>query len=256
MTQTEHIAEEIHAAFRAGSDWPLPSAFIAGLGTAAAYEIQRGFVARRLQDDAIAGFKAGATAPAGQRAFGLEGPFCAVLLASGRRVDGVTIAASDFRNLLLETELCFRLAAAISAPIEHADALRDLVDGCAPAIELADAGGFGAARFTGNDLIAGNGASAAYLLGAPVDWRSPDMDRTSVSFFRDGQLLHQAVTGEIMGGQWQALRWLVNAVLELGYPVQAGHLFLTGSLGRPHPAQPGHYLADYHEFGRIGFEVV
>lgn len=256
MNQHDEIGQQMHAAFIAGNDWPLPSAAIPDLSAAGAYEIQRAFVARRLRNDSIAGFKAGATAPPAQQAFGLAEPFCAILLASGSRPNGATVAAGDFRKLVLETELCFRLAAPIHAPIDDPDALHDYVDGCAPAIELADIGGYGEASFTGNDLIAGNGASAAYMLGAPIDWRSMGLDSAPVTFTHNDQVLHEAVTGELMGGQWQALRWLVNAIVERGYPIQAGHLFLTGSLGRPQPARPGRYLADYGELGRIGFEVV
>ena len=256
MSQANHIARAMYESLSAGEDWPLPSQAIADLNTEIAYEIQSEFVAQRLQGDSVAGFKAGATAQSAQQAFGLDGPFFGVLLASGSRTDGAVIAAADFGNLLLETELCFRVGVEIKERIDDVGALRAFVDGCFPAIELADAGGYGAAKFTGDDLIAGNGASAAYMLGDPIDWRSPDLDRMPVTFSRDGQVLHEAISGEIMGGQWQALMWLVNATLDLGYQVQAGHLFLSGALGRPHPGQPGRYLADYGAFGRIDFEVV
>ncbi len=256
MTQSNDIAQEMYASVLAGADWPLPSQAIEALDADTAYQIQREFVARQLQADVIAGFKAGATAVPAQRAFGLDAPFTGVLLASGRRPNGAVVAMTDFRRLLLETELCFRLGSSINARVGSVDALRECVDGCFPAIELADAGGFGSAKFTGPDLIAGNGASAAFMLGDEPDWRSLELDRQAVSFSRDGQILHEAMTGDVMDSQWQALLWLVNSVVDLGYEVEAGHLLLSGSIGAPHPAQPGQYLADYGALGQIAFEVV
>lgn len=187
MTKTSDIAGAMHEAAAVGNDWPLPSAAMDGFDVAAAYEVQREFVVRRLGSDSIAGFKAGATAVPAQQAFGLEAPFVGVLLASGQRPVGGSVAAADFGQLLLETELCFRAGSAINSRLKDVDSLRACIDGCFPAIELADAGGYGKAKFTGPDLVAGNGASAAYMLGAEPDWRSADMDRVPVSFARDGQ---------------------------------------------------------------------
>ena len=264
MTQSNSIAQAMYESFAAGAHWPLPSAAIAGLNAAVAYDVQREFVARRLEGDAIAGFKAGATAIPAQQAFGLDGPFTGVLLASGLTANGATVVAADFGRLLLETELCFRAGSSIDQPINDVQELRERIDGCFPAVELADAGGFGAAKFTGPDLIAGNGASASYMvesmvgsmIGDELDDQTVDLDQVTVSFSRDGETLHEAVSGNLMGGQWQALLWLVNAVVALGYVVQPGHLLLTGALGSPHPAQPGRHVADFGVCGQIAFEVI
>ena len=94
------------------------------------------------------------------------------------------------------------------------------------------------------------------MLGDQSDWPSPAIDELGVSFSRDGQVLHEALSGDLMGGQWQALLWLVNTVIDLGYELRAGHLLLTGSLGSPHPAQPGRYVGDYGPFGQIAFDVL
>ena len=256
MTRSQDVARAMVASRERGEDWPLPSQVIEGLDAATAYEIQRELVARRLESDAIAGFKAGATAAPAQQLFGLTEPFCGVLFASGRRAMGAPIAAADFRNLVLETELCFRIGRAIPERPRDVGALRDHVDACFPAIELADPGGYGPVKFTGPDLIAGNGASAAYLPGAASEWRSVDLDDVGVHFSLDGQVLHEAVSGDLMGGQWRALSWLVEAVLDRGYELREGQLLLTGSLGSGHPGRPGHYVADYGALGEIAFDVV
>ena len=142
MTQSKTIAQAMFESYSAGEDWPLPSQAIPGMNAGIAYQIQHAFVAHHLQSDTIAGFKAGASAVPAQQMFGLDGPFCAVLLAAGNRPDGGSIAGSDFRSLMLETELCFRVGKNIGEPIGDVDALKQHIDGCFPAIELADTGGY------------------------------------------------------------------------------------------------------------------
>lgn len=256
ITESSRLARAMYESGLVGVDWPLPSQELEDLDTAGAYRIQHDYVAELLRTDVIAGFKAGATALPAQQAFGLNAPFAGVLLAGGRRSLGASVKTTDFRRLVLETELCFRTGVTIGERVDGVGALRDCIDGCFPAIELADVGGYGRARFTGLDLIAGNGAAAGYLLGDEPDWRTMDLDALTVTFSREGQTLHEAISGDLMEGQWRALLWLVNTVVGLGYEVQAGHLLLSGSLGSPHPAEPGRYLGDFGGFGQIAFEVI
>ena len=233
MTQSKDIARAMYESHVGGEDWPLPSQAIEGLDAATAYEIQREFVAQRLVADEIAGFKAGATAAPAQQALGLEAPFTGVLFASGRRANGASIAATGFRRLVLEAELCFRIGRAIGQRLHDADALREYVDGCSPAIELADVGGYGAAKFTGPDLIAGNGASAAYLLGPESDWRSPGIDELEVMFHEE--LIDQVPPIEEQGIPPEEIT-IAELLAEHGYHnVMLGKWHLGSAEGkRPH----------------------
>ena len=58
-----------------------------------------------------------------------------------------------------------------------------------------------------------------------------------------------------MQGQWHAVTWLVNALLELGYPLAKEHLLMTGSIGALHPGKPGEYRAEYGQLGNIEFNL-
>ena len=48
---------------------------------------------------------------------------------------------------------------------------------------------------------------------------------------------------------------MLNEARERGLEVEDGMLFITGACGGIHPAVPGHYVADYGDFGRIEFTV-
>ena len=203
----------------------------------------------------VAGYKSAANAEALQRMLGLGGPIIGVLFAAGERDAANAIARSGYRTLLLETELGFRAARRINVPVKSIPELRAATTTCTPMIELADPG-YDRTRMTGTDLIAANSASAGFIRGRAKSVGEIALDEVSVQFRRDGETLHKARSGDLMGSQWEALKWLVNRVIELGYVVEPGHLLMTGSLGPAHPAVPGNYVADFGELGAIEFDVV
>ena len=76
-----------------------------------------------------------------------------------------------------------------------------------------------------------------------------------VALQHDGATLHEAQASDLLGDQWQALLWLVNRVVELGYVIELGQLLLTGALGPAHPAKQGDYVATFTGMGEIRFRV-
>jgi 2-keto-4-pentenoate hydratase len=251
----KRLAGTLHQAYVVGEPLPVPSGTGQTLALADAYAVQHEYVQLRLAEETVAGFKAGATAPAPQKAFGLTEPITGVLFRSGDRKPGTTLRLSDYRALMLEAELGFRIGKAVRQVPRDVDALREHIDACMPMVELADIP-FGGAKFTGPDLIAGNSASRAYIVGPEPDWRSVNINAVQVRFSRDGVTLHEAPASDVMGDQWQALLWLVGRIVEQGYPLEPGHILMTGSIGAAHPGKPGSYLADFGTFGQVGFEVV
>lgn len=249
------LAGTLHEAYAAGEPLPVPSGTGQTLALADAYAVQHEYVRLRLAAEAVAGFKAGATAPAPQKAFGLTEPITGVLFHSGHRRPGATLRLSDFRALMLEVELGFRVGKTIHNVPSDVDALREHIDACMPMVELADIP-YGSAKFTGPDLIAGNSASCAFIAGPEPDWRGEDINAVQVRFTRDGEPLHEAPASDVMGDQWQALLWLVGRIVDQGYALEPGHILMTGSIGAAHPGEPGSYLADFGTFGQVGFEVV
>jgi len=253
MTDVDAIARRFLVAHRANEPYEAPSAAVA-LTIDEANAVQRAFNALR-SDDKVVGYKSAANAQALQQMLRLTGPITGVLFACGDRSADAGIKRSDYRTLLVETELGFRAARRINAPVKSIPELRAATTTCTPMIELADPG-FDRTRMTGTDLIAGNSASAGFIRGRARSVGDVALDQVRVQLRRDGETLHQASSGDLMDGQWEALKWLVNRVIELGYVVEPGHLLMTGSLGPAHPAAPGKYSADFSELGVIEFEVV
>lgn len=231
-----------------------PTTKLGGFDTRGAYRIQHAYVAQLAASDGIAGYKSALTAAAMQRANGLSEPITGVLMSSGARGAGASIASSDYRMLLLETELAFRLKTPVTSPISDVSQLRAVVGGCAPAIELADPG-FGATKFRGEDLIATNSASAGWIEGETREVDDLDLNAQTVRFYRDDELLHEAESRVVLDDQWQALLWLINQTIAQGYEIAPSHLLLTGAIGGAHPGKPGHYRAQFGDLGELSFRV-
>ncbi len=261
MTISKHersaIASGFMTALRANTFYVPPSAACTAddpLSMADAMAMQRGFVELHAAIDDVAGYKSAANAQGLQTALGLSEPIVGALFARGERKGGDHIERTAYRTLLIETELGFRVARKIDARVESVAELRTAMSTCVPMIELADPG-FGRARFTGLDLIAANSASAGYICGKPHMADQIDVNGLQVRLSRDGTTLHEAQSGDLMGDQWQALLWLVNKVINAGYVIKPGMLFMTGALGGAHPASSGEYLAEFGVVGEVRFHV-
>ena len=76
-----------------------------------------------------------------------------------------------------------------------------------------------------------------------------------VSLTCEGTTLLQGETGEVLAGQRHALAWLINQVLLRGYSIEAGQIFMTGSIGGMYPAKPGNYRADFGLLGTLEFSI-
>jgi 2-keto-4-pentenoate hydratase len=239
------IASGFARAQAANATYTPPSAALQrALTLPEAYAVQRAFVAVRGERGQVVGYKSAANAPALQQRLSLATPIVGALFANGARANGASVNVADFRTLLIETELGFRTAREIEAPVKSLAELRNAISTVTPMFELADPG-FGRAPMTGTDLVAANAASSGYVCGPALPALAVDMNATRVRLTKDGTTLHEAEGRDLMGDQWEALRWLVNTVLAEGYAIEPGQLLMTGALGGAHPASPGRYRAEF-----------
>ncbi len=261
QTDLQTITGGFLAALRANALYVAPSATFSATSAAAsplsmadAVALQREFVELRSTIDKVAGYKSAANAAALQTALGLSEPIVGALFAGGERASGARIDRAAYRTLLIETELGFVLGKAIQTRLTSVDELREAVTSCVPMIELADPG-FGRTRFNGLDLIAANSASAGFIRGTPQQAAQVEVNDISIRLSHGTTTLHEAQSRDLMGDQWQALLWLVNKVIDTGYQIHPGQLFMTGALGGAHPAAPGEYLAQFGPLGEVSFSV-
>jgi len=249
------VAQKIEAAFFAATPFPYASQEIEGLTVDQAYEIQAEITKlRAAKGDMVMGYKNGLSSKKVQIKFGVDGPIVAPLYKSTFRWPGV-LYMKNYVRMFVEPEIGYRLKREITTPIEDIESLKKAVDIVFPAIEVPDIGFTDLKQATGTDIIAINSAEKKILVGKAVGVRAYDLDAVTVKLFHNGQEITSGVGSNAPGGQWEALKWTVNAALAKGGKVKAGDAFITGILVKLMAGKPGTYRADYGDFGSIEFEV-
>lgn len=230
------LAEAMAASIRAGAPLPkLPPA----LGLDAAYALQRAVVAA-VAGDAVAGLKAGMTAAAGQKQFGLTHPLIGCLYAAGRLQPGAAFDSAP--GVSLECE--------IGVVVDGYGAPKT----AGPVIEVPRMAFADAEDRTGANLVACNIAADRFIVGRQHPWRDSYGD-VGITLRRDGETVVSASASDALGGPHAALAWMLDEARARGIAVEDDMLLITGACGGIHAAAPGGYVADYGGLGRIDFTV-
>lgn len=210
-----------------------------GLDLDRAYEIQKALVAQ-VAAGSLAGLKAGMTAAAGQKAFGLTHPLIGSLYEAGRLTPGASIASGP--GISLECE--------IGIVVDGSGAPRS----AGPVIEVPRMAWGDPADASGINLTACNIAADRFIVGEQLPVRDDYAD-IEVTLTRDGDPVCQAPATDALGGPLESLAWMLNEASVRGLEFEDGMLFITGALGGIHPAEPGSYVADYGALGIIEFTI-
>ncbi len=218
------------------------------LTLADAYDIQHQYV--MLRKEPICGFKAALTAPAAQQAMAINTPIVGALFAAGEVNRQHPISLQT--EVLLETEIGYRTATAITEPVSP-DTVLQFMRCCLPLIELASPNL--ATKPNGLDLVATNSASHQFVCGTEQDIDGHVLDALAVSLKREDEILLSGHSNEVLGGQREALAWLVNETLARGYGIDADFLLMSGSIGGMAPASSGSYTADFGALGSLSFSI-
>ncbi|MCY4127766.1 MAG: hypothetical protein OXG15_00860 [Gammaproteobacteria bacterium] len=232
----EEFASALAGAIRNRDSFPaMPS----DLSLDDGYEIQKQVV-EAVADGAIAGWKAGMTAPAGQAAFGLKHPLIGSLYGWGRLENGASIEMVP--GIKLECEIGITIDANGNAK------------SAGPVIEVPRMMWNSPDDAKGSNLTATNIAAYHYIVGEQQPIRD-DYEQLSVSLTRDGETVCEASLSDALGGPKQALQWMLSEASVRGMTPTDGMLLITGACGGIHDGEPGSYVADYGPLGTIEFTI-
>ena len=252
----QRVVTAVSDASRRSEPLPLPHRIDETLTIESAYRIQERLVRKKLDGAPPAGFKAGLTTTQSQSRFRASAPIAGVLLPGASLPVGSTLRLSELRGLTIETEVAMRIGTPIDRPVRDIAALREHMDGIAPAIELPTLFYHTPAEINAIDLVATNVAAAHYIAGEFVAPEVRDPNDASPRLTCEGKEASRGEAREAMGDQWRAALWLVNTLVDRGWTLERGQVLLTGTLGRMVSASAGDCSADYGSWGTIGFHIV
>lgn len=238
---------------------PLPvlSAYGIGLTLGDAYAVQKLVIQRLAGSRAVGGFRAALTRPRAQVAFDVREPVTGVILKGGILRGEPALSLRQLPGLTIAPGLGFVLRKRIAEPLASADGVEALVSAVFPIIDLSNPDFEREGRVSGADLVAGNAAFGRVLLGKPLPDTHPDtFNGVLVELTHQSQVIDRGRGVNLMGDQRNALRWLINTLLQQGWELSPGTLLVTGGLSDPVSAKPGEYTARYWGQGELSFRVI
>lgn len=209
--------------------------------------------ARRADGRRIVGHKIGLTSPVVQQQLGVDQPDFGVLFDDMACAEHAPIDIDRLLQPRIEAEVAFVLGADLDGPDIGIAQARAAVAEVVAALEIVDS------RITGWDIslvdtVADNASSGLYVLGAhrvplgDTDLRAIDMTMTD----HTGAAVSTGSGAACLGDPLAALVWLARTTRDLGAPLRAGDLVLSGALGPMVPVWPGGtYRAELSGLGTV-----
>lgn len=203
-----------------------------------AYEVQELVISQRESaSNPRVGRKVGLTSVAVQKQLGVDRPDFGVLLADMDVSDLAVIPTGGLIAPRIEAEVAFVLG----ADITDADpaAVRAAVASARPALEIVDS------RITDWDIsivdtVADNASSALYVLGpAALPLSEVVPAQVELTMTVDGDVASTGNGAACLGDPLLALEWVARTAIELGRPLRAGEVVLSGALGPMVPFTAG-----------------
>ncbi|MFD1539127.1 2-keto-4-pentenoate hydratase [Nonomuraea guangzhouensis] len=233
-----HAADRLAEAVRLGK----PCAPVRDMISTAAegYAVQKIHTRRALDEGRrLVGKKIGLTNPLVQKKFGIDEPDYGMLFADMSYLDGLPVPVERFLQPRAEAEVALVFGHdLIGGPFTVADVIR-AVEFALPAIEIADSR-IADWDITIADTIADNASAGAFVLGStPSSLMGLDLRRAAMTMTRRGQEVSTGSGAACLGHPLNAAVWLAGRLGRTDYPLRAGDVVLTGSLGPVVPIEPG-----------------
>lgn len=204
-----------------------------------AYAVQKTLTRRRLDAGArLIGRKIGLTSAAVQAQIGVDRPDFGVLFDDMHFTHGAVVPYSRLLQPKAEAEVAFVLGSDI-LDASSADSVRHAVELAYPALEIVDSR-IAQWQIGITDTVADNASSGVFVIGE-VGFTLDDFEPSDVvmTMRRNGEIVSSGTGRDCLGDPLAALAWLAGTALDIGSPLRAGDIVLSGALGPMVPVLPG-----------------
>lgn len=220
---------------------------------AKAYAIQNINTNLRLDTGArIVGKKIGLTSKAVQKQLGIDQPDFGILFNDMEILNGDSLSVKELMQPKAEAEIAFVLAEDLDQAHMTTLDLFACIDFALPAIEIV-----GSRIENWNikicDTIADNASASHYVIGhTPKTLDEFDVVNCKMQMSKNGELVSEGTGAACLGSPLNALLWLANKMIEVGDPLLAGDLILSGALGPMSNIAAGdHFHASFEGLGTV-----
>ena len=233
-------ADRLLAAARSGTPCAPVRDLIGRENLSAAYAVQRRLTEARLATGTtVVGRKIGLTSEAVQEQLGVSQPDFGILFDDMAYAGGDTVPAGSVLQPRAEAEVAFVLKDDLAEGPLDEEQVRGAIAYAVAAIEICGS------RIAGwdisfGDTVADNASAGAYVLG-PVRTKLGDVEPRDVEMTMsiNGVEVSTGVGSACLGDPINAVVWLARQARDLGEPLRAGQVILSGALGPMRPIVPG-----------------
>ena len=254
----DSIAQSLREAARDARPIPPIRHVAEGLDVNDAYDVQRRIVQSRLEGGARrVGRKIGLTSPAVQQQLGVDQPDFGVLLDDMQVAQHGMVVVDELIQPRVEAEVAFVLATDLDLPDIDRDVVVAALSHASAALEIVDS------RIENWDIsivdtIADNGSSGRFVLGdRTVSLRDFDPRSVQMRMASNNQVVSYGDGSACLGDPLNAVVWLAITARNVGDPLRAGEIVLSGALGPMHSVAAGESVrADLAGLGTVSVEFV
>lgn len=203
-----------------------------GFDVVSAYAVQEINTKQRLAaGERIVGRKIGLTSPAVQAQLGVNEPDYGMLFDSDDVSDDKVISTASLMQPKVEAEIAFVLARPISNPDATIEEVGAAVGYAVAAAEIVDSA-IADWRIKLADTVADNASGAKFVLGKDRKKLSEiDLHLGGMEMRLRGRQVSVGVAAACLGNPLNAALWLARKMIEVGRPLDAGDIVLSGALG-------------------------
>jgi len=213
-----------------------------------AYEIQKINTDLRLASGArITGKKVGLTSFSVQKQLGIDQPDFGILFHDTEILNGQGISISELMQPKVEAEIAFVLKHDLNGKNLGSVDIINAIDYALPAIEIV-----GSRIENWNiritDTVADNASASHYVLGhSPTRLIEFDVVGCEMEMFKNNIAASSGSGAACLGSPINATVWLANKMVEMGNPLKAGEIILSGALGPMVTVEAGDLITAYFE---------
>lgn len=177
------------------------------------------------------GKKIGLTSDAVQAQLGVDQPDFGILLDDMEVLNGRSVSMSELLQPKAEAEIAFVLGEDLDFDRLTIIDLISAIDYALPAIEIVGS------RIKNwdikiTDTIADNASASHFVVGhSPRTLDEFDLVNTKMVMTKNTNIVSEGSGKACLGSPLNSMLWLAKKMMDLGNPLQAGELILTGSLG-------------------------
>lgn len=226
------IATELREAYGSGTPCAPIRDRLASGDVAAAYAIQEANTRLWLkQGRRLVGRKIGLTSPAVQAQLGVDQPDFGMLFADMAVCDGDPVSAGRVLQAKVEAEVAFVLERDL---VVEQPTMADVIRAVGYAVAAIEIVGSRIRNWDIRlvDTVADNASSGLYVMGnTPYSLNGLDLRDCGMRMTRGGELVSTGVGHACLGHPLNATLWLASKMVEVGRPLKAGDVILSGALG-------------------------